>query len=104
MKSIGETRGLRSLIVREGLLVILAILAGTVGTGVIFYPDTEVTLGFGYLQEGGARVPAVMVDFDTPTATQLSDFRSVDAFEIWAVDFVATQMSKDGVAVTRTDL
>jgi hypothetical protein len=104
MKGVGETRGWRSFIVREGLLVFLAILAGMVGTGLIFYPDTEVTLGFGYLLDGGVRVPAVMVDFDTPTASQLSDFRSVDAFDRWAVEVVAAQLGKEGVTVSRADL
>jgi hypothetical protein len=95
--SVGNTRRRwPSSVARESLLFLVTLSVGVIITLLGSYPDTTISIGVDSVDEGGRRVPAVLLDFDTPTVEQMLDFKSHEEFDQWVIAYARSSVKEVG--------
>ena len=85
---------------REAIVFVLLFLAGVLLAHLLYYPNTSIELGYGYVGENGSTGPAVILDFETPNAEQLVEFQTIENFETWAIGYVRNRLAEKGIVVS----
>jgi hypothetical protein len=75
--------------------VVLSV-AGIVLVRLIYFPDTEITIGVGTAKTDTVRVRAVLLEFETPTVEHMHGYASVDSFDAWVAAYVTEHLPDAG--------
>lgn len=85
---------------QEGVILFLSLVTGVLLCVLISFPNTKIEVGYGHLVRDSTSVPPILIDFDTPTAEQLHEFKSVEEFDQWIVLFAGERLAGESVSIS----